>query len=134
MNLIYMPHPGHLCVSRDCKFFLNTCVNQKWIVSTVGEYLPSDEVREIFATTRGVILEGKGDYRLYDYLKKIGYENIGFGRKYETMVFEAARVDDPTTCCQWRMADGREKDSAGYNEPSEAYKGHMAMIQKWRTL
>ena len=97
---IWMPHPGHLIVARDCKFSLNTYVG-KYIVSTVGEYLPDYQVREIFAESRGITLVGKGEARLADYMKKIGYETIGSDRKYETMVFHAKKSDDK--CCPFRM-------------------------------
>jgi len=54
---IWMPHAGHLIVSSDCRFHLNTYVGG-YIVSTVGEYFPDEGVREIFAESRGVNLEG----------------------------------------------------------------------------
>jgi len=61
-NWIWMPHAGHLCVSNDCRFRLNTYVG-KYIVSTVGEYFIGDKVRE-----------------------------IGCNRLYETMVFKAVKT------------------------------------------
>ena len=129
---VWMPHPGHLIISRDCRFHLNTCVGN-YIVSTVGEYLPDSQVREIMANSKGVVLEGRGDTRLADFMKKIGYENIGFNRKYETMVFPASpapkgRLND---CCPFRLESGREVDMAGYNDPGEAYRGHLMMCRKW---
>ena len=48
-------------------------------------------VREIYAKSREVKLEGVGDVRDADYIKKVGYEEIGDGRKYETMVFKARK-------------------------------------------
>ena len=86
-----MPHPAHLIVSRDCRFHLATFIPGARvcgvIISTVGEWLPDSEVREITARCRGVQLEGRGDARLADYMAKIGFQEIGAGRTYETMVF-----------------------------------------------
>lgn len=125
---IWMPHPGHLCVSSECRFHLNTKVGN-YIVSTVGEYLPDSEVREILARSRGVSLTGRGDYRRVSWLKQVGYEEIGLGRKYETMVFEATPSEDE--CCPWKQASGMEIDSDGYNNAGDAYRGHIAMCEKW---
>jgi len=123
-----MPHPGHLIIARDCKFFLNTFVG-KYIVSTVGEYLPDSEVRKIFAETRGITLKGKGDERLADYMKKIGYEELGCDRKYETMVFLAKKSEHK--CCPYTAKNWGELDSTGYNNSEDAFKGHYKMCLKW---
>ena len=125
---VWMPHPGHFICSKDCKFFLNTYVGG-YIVSTVGEYLPDEGVREIFAETRGIQLKGKGDNRLADYMKKIGYEEIGCDRKYETMVFPAHKSKHG--CCPYEASDYGDLDSDGYNTPDGAFKGHYAMCRKW---
>lgn len=124
---IWMPHPGHLIVSRDCRFHLNTYVGG-YIVSTVGEWLPDSEVRDILAKSRGIVLKGIGDERRYDFMKKIGFEEIGLDRKYETMVFKAKRID--SECCPWGQS-GHELDLCGYNEPEDATKGHMKLCKKW---
>lgn len=123
-----MPHPGHFICARDCKFFLNTYVGG-YIVSTVGEMFPDAPVREIFARSRGIKLEGIGDARLHDYMKKIGFEEIGFGRKYETMVFKAGKSKDK--CCPFTATNYSELDCDGYNSAGDAYKGHLAMCKKW---
>lgn len=73
--MIYMPHPGHFICSQYCRFFLNTYVNG-YIVRTVGEYVPSEAVREAFAQSRGFILEGRGDARESDYIKKSGTNKL----------------------------------------------------------
>ena len=124
----WMPHAGHFICGSDCRFHLNTCVGH-YIVSTVGEYLPDEGVREILAENRGVKIEGRGDYRRADYMKKIGFEEIGLNRKYETMVFPAKYV--PGECCDYSPADFSELDMNGYNDAAEAYKGHLAMCEKW---
>ena len=129
---IWMPHPGHLIVASDCRFHLCTCVGD-FLVSTVGEWLPSEGAREILARSRGIVLEGKGDAREADYLQKLGFEQIGAGRKYETMVFKARRggQEGDCPCCPWLMADASELDARGYNDPEEARLGHLALCAKW---
>jgi len=127
-NWIWMPHAGHLIVGNDCRFVLNTYVGG-YIVSTVGEYLPDFPVREIFAESKKITLEGRGDARRADYMKKIGYEEIGCDRLYETMVFKAMKTKDG--CCPWRIASGENQDMEGYNDPEEARKGHLKMCNKW---
>lgn len=125
---VWMPHPGHFICSQNCKFILNTYVG-KYIVSTVGEYVPDSSVREILAESREITLVGKGDARLADYMEKVGYETVGLDRKYETMVFHAKESDDK--CCPFRMKSSGDIDFAGYNESEEAFKGHYKMCLKW---
>ena len=118
---VWMPHPGHLVVSRDCKFHLNTYVGG-YIVSTVGEYLPDSQVREILAKSRGIELSGR-------WLKKNDWEEIGSGRKYETMVFPAKIAEDK--CCPFFAYDWSTLDFDGYNDAGEAFAGHQKMCKKW---
>lgn len=125
---IWMPHAGHLIVGNYCRFHLSTYVG-KYIVSTVGEYLPDSQVREIMAETEGIVLEGEGDAREYDFLKKKGYVEIGSGRLYETMVFKAKKSDHK--CCPWEMESGSHVDMVGYNDPGLAMIGHLMACEKW---
>jgi hypothetical protein len=126
---VWMPHAGHLIVSNQCRFHLNTYVG-KYIVSTVGEYVPDAPVREIEMQCRGKTLVGKGDARLADWFKKNnGFEEIGCGRKYETMVFKAKKSNN--SCCPWEASDFSEIDMEGYNTPEEAYVGHLKMCKKY---
>lgn len=128
-NWIWMPHPGHFICGFDCRFHLTTMVG-KYIVSTLGEYFPDEGTREIHAECSKIKLEGRGDERRSDFLKKIGYIEIGCGRKYETMVFKAVKETEPS-CCPYRMDSGSNVDFDGYNEPEEAFAGHMKMCNKW---
>lgn len=125
---VWMPHPAHFICSFDCRFHLATKVGD-FIVSTVGELFHDEPVREITAEVRKIRLSGIGDARKNDYMKKIGFEEIGYGRKYETMVFKAAKdVEHP--CCPWKIESGRELDFGGYNKPEDAYAGHLSMCEK----
>jgi hypothetical protein len=127
-NWIWMPHPGHFICGRDCRFFLNTYVG-KYIVSTIGEWLPDSQAREIIAKTRNVVLSGIGDEREADFLNKVGFEEVGSGRKYETMVFVAK--ESKNKCRPYTAKNGNNVDFAGYNTAGEAYKGHLKMCNKW---
>jgi len=127
-NWVWMPHPGHLIISRDCRFHLNTYVGG-YIVSTVGEYLPDSQVREILAKSRGIELQGNGDARLADYMQKIGYEEIGYQHLYETMVFSAIKSNDK--CCPYTASSWGELDTDCYGTPEDAFRGHYAMCKKW---
>jgi hypothetical protein len=114
---------------------LATCIggDALYIVSTVGEWFPSQSARECLAESRGIILEGMGDAREVDYMKKIGYKDIGYQRKYETMVFHAKlREDANGQCCPYEcIYDGGELDTNGYNDHAEAAVGHYEMCLKW---
>lgn len=125
---VWMPHAAHFICGRDCEFSLATYVGG-YIVSTVGEYFPDSQVREIHAKSRGIKLEGIGDARELDYRRKIGYEPIGFERLYETMVFKAGSSTEK--CCPFRAVDWTNVDFNGYNEPGDAMKGHLKLCKKW---
>ena len=125
-------HAGHFICANDCRFHLCTQVG-KYLVSTVGEMFPDSNVREIIAKTRGVVLEGIGDARRADYMKKIGFEEIGYGRKYETMVFAAGNPCDAKGCnCGLPSINGSEIDSAIANDAKTATEGHRRLVEKYR--
>jgi hypothetical protein len=123
-----MPHAAHLIVADDCRFHLATWVGGH-IVSTVGEWLPDESVRERLALSRGIELRGRGDARRADFLKRLGYEEIGAGRRYETMVFPAKA--NPGSCCRYVAAEFHELDTGCYNDALAAYEGHLALCDAW---
>jgi hypothetical protein len=127
---------GHLIVGQDCRFHLCTLVGG-WLVSTVGEWLPDSASWHIYAETRGVTLEGRGDERRADFLNKVGYMEIGYGRKYETMVFRASVercTAEDCDCGAPLVQKWNELDAAGYNLRGDAQRGHQAMCEKWSTI
>ncbi len=152
---IWMPHVGHLCVGHMCRFHLNTYVNG-YIVSTVGEYFPPSDLLRRFIEIRkqypklGIGIDGKiqeskpltdeqlqelldlkGDSFDAAYLHIFGYEDIGWNRKYETMVFKAtAQSNSLAQCCPYE-AEGSCLEMNGYNDPKDAYEGHMELCQEW---
>lgn len=101
---IWLPHPGHLCVAFDCNFRMATVVG-KYLVSTIGEYYPPP-ARDTKKPTE-----------------------IGYGRLYETMVFEAGK--DHSDCCGFGQASGSELEMEPYNTALDARAGHLAMCRKW---
>jgi len=125
---VWMPHAGHFICSDKCQFHLNTRVG-KYIISTVGEYLPDSQVREILAECRGIKLDGKGDAREYDWKKKAGWEELGYNRTYETMVFKSKNSNHK--CCPWEIKSGAEIDMDGYKDADSAYKGHLELCNKY---
>lgn len=125
-------HAAHFICGSDCRFHLATLIGD-YVISTVGEYLPDSQVREILARSRGVSLEGRGDDRRADWMRKVGYEEIGLGRKFETMVFKwNGDVCDSDAChCGLPNIDPTELDFDSYNDAAAARLGHMALCEKW---
>jgi hypothetical protein len=127
---------GHLIVGQDCRYHLATLVGPWW-VSTVGQWLPDESSREIHADVRGIALEGRGDERRADFMRKFGWVEIGHGRTFETMVFRAGEICADRECaCEGSplIADWSELDSNGYNEARAAREGHLAMCEKWAQI
>ena len=130
-NWEWFGNAGHLICGSSCRFHLCTKVG-KYLVSTVGEYFPGESAREIFAKSKGIELEGMGDEREYDFLKKHGYVEIGFKRLFETMVFKAGKPCEKESCnCGLPKINGSNLDFEGYNTSGEATKGHYEMCRKW---
>ena len=126
-EVIYMPHSGHFICSQWCNFFLNTYVNG-YIISTVGEYVPDSDVRRILRKSRNMETDLIGDEEREDF----GFEDIGYNRKYETMVFLAGKPCAESGCnCGLPKINGDEQDFAGYNTAGDANQGHKEMVEKW---
>lgn len=122
---------GHFICAQWCRFHLCTQVGD-YLVSTVGEHVPDEGVREIVAQSRGVDLTGRGDARLHDFMQKVGFCEIGYGRTYETMVFRAgAPCAAPGCGCGLPAIDGEEQDMRGYTDAGAATAGHMALCMAW---
>ena len=131
-----MGHAGHLIVSDKCRFHLATYVG-KYVVSTVGEYWPEREIREIHAQVHDLKWLEKnkhllGDYFDSAYFKRFGFQCLGAGDEsiYETMVFKAKRSKDK--CCPYVQISGRDVEMKRYATAEEAHKGHLKMCEKWK--
>lgn len=128
---------GHLIVASDCRFHLTTVIGP-YVVSTVGEYWPDRAVREIHAQVRNPNWlaknkSKKGDEFDYAYMKEFGFQEIGFNRTYETMVFKLDYLCDKEECgrCGWPQIVPSELDMQGYSAAGDAQRGHMEMCEKW---
>ena len=133
-NWKWFGNAGHFICGDLCRFHLATQVGP-WLVSTVGQMFPDEGTREVFATSRGVELSGRGDARKFDYMQKIGYQEIGCGRTFETMVFRAGDPCASEGCqCGLPNISGSELESDAYNDAGSATNGHMALCLKWADI
>ncbi len=128
-----MPHAGHLIIGQHCRFRLNTHVNG-YIISTVGEYVPDSAVRKILRECRGIKTDKIGDEEERDFILQTGGyrgygDDIGYDRKYETMVFKGRKSKHK--CCPYEMVSPSNVDFAGYNLAADAYKGHLRLVKKY---
>lgn len=112
-------HAAHFICGRWCRFHMATKVG-KYLVSTVGEYVHPRH-------SNGSEMQEAG------WLKaNAPGEDIGCGRKYETMVFLAGKRCSSKDCgCGLPEISGSELDFRGYNTAREARDGHMALCVKW---
>ena len=130
---IWFGSAGHFICGDQCRFHLCTQIG-KYLVSTVGEYLPDDGIREILAKNRRIVLKGMGDARKVDYLNRVGFETMGASPYlYETMVFKAGKPCDAEEChCGLPFPDDyTELDGTRWMTPKEAREGHYAFCEKW---
>lgn len=130
-------HAAHLVVSRLCQFHLATKVGD-YLVSTVGEYWPSRSSREIHAEVHDPTWLAKNRHRKGDdfdhaYMQRFGFEEIGVGRKYETVVFKATSRCTADGCgCNLPIPDDwTGLDFGSYNDAGSATRGHYAICEKW---
>lgn len=105
---------AHFIGGQDCRFHMATLIG-KFLVSTVGQYRPDSRVREVLASARG------GD--------RDAYEQIGFNRTFETMVFKAGAVCESEGCgCGLPSLDPpSELAFGGYDTAGDATRGHMEL-------
>lgn len=62
-------------------------------------------------------------------------EDIGYERKYETMVFEAGKSCSLKNCdCKLPTISGSEIDFVPSSTRGEAQKSHMSMCRKYSNL
>ena len=122
---VWMGHAGHFILGHKCRFKLNTYVNG-YIISTVGEYVPNNEIIDIMKPEFRCL---RGDPKEYAYIKKYKCEEIGCGRTYETMVFKGGKSKNK--CCPYEVKDWQKIDFAGYNTAEDAYKGHLQLCKKY---
>jgi hypothetical protein len=112
---------------------LNTYIGM-YIVSTVGELFPHNEVRKIHAEIYDPVwlrenINLNGNDFDNAYMKKFGFMKIGRDRLYETMVFKAQK--STSKCCPYKADVSEEIDMEGYNDSGDAYQGHLKLCEKW---
>lgn len=130
-----MGHAGHFMGGAECRFHLTTYLGNGYLVSTVGEWWPQREIREIHAAAL--------DPKWYEanrhlngisfddaYRVQFGFREIWYDRLYETMVFKADSSDE-CDACPYAMSDVHGLDVKRYKDAGEAQKGHYAMCKRW---
>ena len=95
--------------------------------------MPPASVREIVAKSRGITLTAKGDAAEVEWLKKVGFEELGHKRTYETMVFRAGKpcVSKGCNCGMPAPNDWSELEMQGYKDAGSATRGHYELCKKW---
>jgi hypothetical protein len=110
--------PGHFICAQWCRFHLTTVVGN-YIISTVGEYVHPRHSGGVEAQESKWLA------------KNWPGEDIGAGRKYETMVFKAGRCTATSCGCQLPEISGTELDMKGYNTRVDATRGHIELCTTW---
>jgi hypothetical protein len=109
---------GHFICGRWCRYHLCTKVGD-WLVSTVGEYVhPRHGMGGEQAEAAWLEKNWPG-------------EDIGFGRKYETMVFRTSENSCECGCGLPKPADWCEVEAKGANTAGEARTNHMALCVEY---
>ena len=137
-EMVWYGHALHFICGTECRFHLGTLVNRLWVVSTVGELWGDRQIREIHASIHdpGWFWENvslKGDFFDAAYMERFGYQDIGMGRKYETMVFTWNKKFCSGGC---GIPDKNLSsiDFEGYNKAEDARLGHMKLVKKWMNI
>jgi len=111
--------PGHFICGRWCRFHLATEIGE-YFISTVGEYVHPRH-------------SGASEADEMEWLKENWPgEDIGWDRKYETMVFKIiGRCETPECGCGMPEVGGENIDMRGCNSAKEAREDHMALCSIW---
>lgn len=119
MKIKHYGTAGHFIGGNQCRFHLCTEVGD-YLVSTVGEYDPAGESKEMRAILK----------RSYDEAGDKNCIKIGCDRFYETMVFKTKKSRCACGCGVPNIVPN-ELDFEGYDTAGEATKGHFKMVEKW---
>src|SRR5487761_2563023 len=97
---------GHFIAGSRCRFHLHTRVGN-YRISTIGE----------------MVIPGRD-----------GFEEVGLGRLYETMVFRVEDGDEDGCPGEGHVSDWSEVAGDGYNTWQDAHRGHLAMCERFAIL
>lgn len=110
---------GHFICGQWCRFHLTTKVGP-WLVSTIGEYV---HPRRSMGSEQTEIEWLRDNWP---------GEDIGYNRKYETMVFHAGDPCSAPGCnCGMPTISGDEEVSEGCNDAKAATEGHMRFCRQF---
>jgi hypothetical protein len=103
-NWIWLPHAAHFIGGDKCRFRLATVVGKekKFIVSTIGEYVPCRETQQL------------------------GAEENSF---YETCVFPAIKITND--CCEYEAEVMEVLETKRTGTPKLSKKIHLEMCEKY---
>ena len=120
MKIEHFGFPGHFICGRWCRFHITTVVGEKYLISTIGEYVHPKN-------------SGGSEKAELEYMaKNPNGEEIGHGRHYETMVFRAGKRCKAEGCnCGQPKICGDEIAFRGYNDPGSATQGHNELVAKY---
>lgn len=109
---------GHFICGQWCRFHLTTLIGNM-LVSTIGQYVHPRH-------------SGGHEVEEAEWLAKNPHgEEIGPGRKYETMSFKAGKPCTGKRCgCGLPTIKSSEIEYGCYNDAKAATKGHMAICKK----
>lgn len=113
-------HPGHWILGYRCQFHLLTVVGDK-MISTVGEYVPSDFAKYgLLGETEWLQKNWPG-------------EKVNLDDYYETMVFSVTGRCEDNSCgsCRSPQYVGKCLKKDGYQTRKAAQDGHIKMCMKY---
>ena len=109
---------AHFICGQWCRFHLATKVGRV-VVSTIGEYVhPRNSKGSERAETEWLSENPLG-------------ENVGAGRKFETMVFPTRGDKCECGCGLPTVVYKYDLDFMGHDTREDATKGHMEMCERW---
>lgn len=120
--------PGHFICASWCRFHLTTHVGP-WLVSTVGEYVPTAIARTILGATPSARDNRLGgEIEESEWIERNGFQEIGCDRKFETMVFRAGEpCVEPDCACGMPAIDGSEVAAEPANDRGTANENHARL-------
>lgn len=108
----WLGHPQHFIAADSCRFRLATRVGA-FVVSTIGDYYLSELAAKAIGRDPNEP------------------EEIGYRRKFETMVFAVADGGGRKPCGCPELRDYTELETVPYNDGAAAQRGHMDVCRQY---